>query len=185
MANLSIQSKQMKSSRQEISAQRIQTEDSLKHLLDCKESQRSATMESLAGILNCTLSDAAKQLAYLRQHNLAFIEETSYHLTPEGYTYALQIVRSHRLYETWLARNTHTPAEDWHHKANIAEHFITPEEANQLSNTLNNPRFDPHGDPIPTRDGTIPKRSIAPLTSWPSDSPAKNCTHRRRTRSPF
>ena len=41
------------------------------------------------------------------------------------------------------------------------------DEVDALADRLNNPRFDPHGDPIPTREGRMPKRSLTSLASWP------------------
>ena len=154
-------------------AQRERLEDALKHLLDCDESGRGATVDSLAGALARPRDEAAEVLGLLRGRGLAEAAGDAHHLTEEGRGYALQVVRSHRLYETWLARETSTPAEEWHREAHKAEHHLHPEEVDALADRLNNPRFDPHGDPIPTREGQLPRRRLASLAAWPDGRPAR------------
>ncbi len=152
---------------------RIQLEDALKHLLDCDESGRGATVESLAGSLARPRRQAAEILGLLRGRGLATATADTHHLTEDGRVYALQVVRTHRLYETWLARETSTPPADWHREAHKAEHHIAPPEVDALADSLNNPRFDPHGDPIPTREGRMPRRQLTSLASWPDGRPAR------------
>jgi len=154
-------------------AVRIQLEDALKHLLDCDESGRGATVESLAGSLGRPQRSAAEILGLLRGRGLATATGDTHHLTEDGRVYALQVVRTHRLYETWLARETSTPASDWHREAHKAEHHIQAAEVDALADSLNNPRFDPHGDPIPTREGRLPKRKLTALASWPDHKAAR------------
>jgi DtxR family Mn-dependent transcriptional regulator len=152
---------------------REQMEDALKHLLDCDQSGRGATVESLAGALSKPQKMAAEILGQLRGRNLATATGDAHHLTEDGRLYALQVVRTHRLYETWLARETSTPARDWHREAHKAEHHLEAAEVDAIANRLNNPRFDPHGDPIPTREGHLPKRDLASLASWPDGVAAR------------
>lgn len=142
-------------------------EDALKHLLDCDESGRGATVESLAGAMSQPRTLAAETLGHLRGRGLATAADDVHHLTEEGRLYAVQVVRTHRLYETWLARTTSTPAVDWHREAHKVEHHLQAAEVDAMADRLNNPRFDPHGDPIPTREGSLPKRALTSLASWP------------------
>ncbi|MGD7652796.1 MAG: DtxR family transcriptional regulator [Verrucomicrobiales bacterium] len=155
------------------SSQRIQLEDALKHLLDYEQTNRGTTVESLAGALAIPRPDAAEILGRLRSRGLAKAAGITHHLTEDGRIYAIQVVRTHRLYETWLARETSTPAEDWHKEAHKAEHHIGSAKADELANLLNNPRFDPHGDTIPTREGHMPKREFTDLASWPDGQSAR------------
>jgi len=155
------------------SLQRIQLEDALKHLLECEEAGRGATVDSLAGSLRLRRRQAAEILGQLRGRQLARSEGDSHHLTADGRLYATQVVRTHRLYETWLARTTSLPPTEWHRKAHKAEHHIDRADADALANSLNNPRFDPHGDPIPTREGHLPKRDLSSLASWPDNKAAR------------
>jgi len=54
---------------------------------------------------------------------------------------------------------------EWHRLAERREHRITPAQADELEVRLGHPRFDPHGDPIPTADGEVPEREVVPLAS--------------------
>jgi DtxR family Mn-dependent transcriptional regulator len=152
---------------------RVRLEDALKHLLDCDECGRGATVESLAGALSRPRGQAAEILGHLRARGLATATGDTHHLTEEGRSYALQVVRTHRLYETWLARETGTPAANWHRKAHEAEHHLDRAEVDAMADRLNNPRFDPHGDPIPTREGHLPRRMLTSLASWQDDEVAR------------
>jgi DtxR family Mn-dependent transcriptional regulator len=151
---------------------RIQLEDALKHLLDSDEAERGATVESLAGALSWKRRRAAEVFGHLRARGLAITLGDAHHLSEDGRAYALQVARTHRLYETWLARETSTPADQWHREAHKAEHHIKAADVDALADRLSNPRFDPHGDPIPTREGHLPKRLYTSLASWPDQFPA-------------
>jgi DtxR family Mn-dependent transcriptional regulator len=173
-ANLFIRRKFMNPFRKDPSTgTRERMEDALKHLLDCDEAGRGATVESLAGALARPRKRAAEILGQLRGRGLATATGDAHHLTEDGRLYALQVVRTHRLYETWLARETSTPAAEWHREAHKAEHHLQAAEVDAIADRLNNPRFDPHGDPIPTREGHLPKRSLKSLASWPDGVAAR------------
>ena len=148
-------------------AARIRMEDALKHLLECAEAGRGATVESLAGAMAWPRLLAAEVFGQLRGRGLADADGDAHRLSEDGRTYALRVVRSHRLYETWLARETGTPAAEWHREAHKAEHFMQSADADAMADRLGNPRFDPHGDPIPTREGRLPRRDLVSLASWP------------------
>ena len=154
-------------------SRRIRVEDALKHLLDCEESGRGGTVDSLAGALQVPRRVSAGILGDLRGRGLASVVGDSYQLTEEGRPYAVQVVRKHRLYETWLARETSVPAADWHREAHRAEHHLEAEAVDAMADRLSNPRFDPHGDPIPTREGHLPRRRLESLASWPDEVPAR------------
>jgi DtxR family Mn-dependent transcriptional regulator len=76
------------------------------------------------------------------------------------------------LLETQLARESGLPPESWHTAADRGEHTLTPEDANRLADALGNPRFDPHGDPIPDRDGRLAVVPEPTLLEWPPGQPA-------------
>jgi DtxR family transcriptional regulator, Mn-dependent transcriptional regulator len=152
---------------------RVRLEDALKHLLECDEAGRGATVDSLAGALGRPRGEAAEVLGQLRGRGLATAAGDAHELTEDGRLYALQVVRTHRLYETWLARETSTPAVEWHRAAHKAEHHMDAAEVDAMADRLSNPRFDPHGDPIPTREGDLPRRSLTSLASWPDGKPAR------------
>ncbi len=76
-------------------------------------------------------------------------------LTSAGRTAAADLVRSHRLWEAYLAKNEDTlPDDQLHFSAHRAEHFIDPALAAQLASELNEPEQDPHGRSIPGDAGS-------------------------------
>lgn len=76
-------------------------------------------------------------------------------LTNEGLKTALLIVRKHRLWEVFLVDKLKFGWEEVHVIAEQLEHIQSVKLTNQLDDFLGNPKFDPHGDPIPTREGVI------------------------------
>ncbi|MCG3148383.1 MAG: hypothetical protein PCFJNLEI_01826 [Verrucomicrobiae bacterium] len=146
---------------------RIVTEDSLKHLYDAEYRRQPATAQSLAGTIGVNLDTAAQVLSELEATGLATAKDGGYRLTDRGREYAVRVTRAHRLYETYLAE-TGRREEQWHAAAEQMEHKITGEKLDRLSRQLGEPRFDPHGDPIPTATGELPPLRGAPLTECPA-----------------
>lgn len=136
--------------------ERALLEDSLKHAFECEYQKRLATADSLAGALSLPREQAASLVAQLQSNGWAVLKEGSIHLTEEGRAYALRIVRAHRLYETKLAQETGVDEAAWHQRAELAEHEMTQADVDSLAARLGHPRYDPHGDPIPTREGEMP-----------------------------
>jgi len=142
---------------------RIQTEDALKHFHAFATKGVPVTAESLAGAISCGLKEAASLLVLLGRSGLATAEGGQWELTSEGKDYAIQVVRAHRLYETYLARETSKPATVWHTEAEVMEHRLTRDDIDQLDQKLGYPHYDPHGDPIPTIEGQTPDLQITAL----------------------
>jgi DtxR family Mn-dependent transcriptional regulator len=84
-------------------------------------------------------------------------------LTDEGRTVALRVVRRHRLIELFLAKSLDMPWEDLHDEAEILEHAMSDRLVDLIAEKLGDPQFDPHGDPIPSRDLTIESRPTISL----------------------
>jgi DtxR family Mn-dependent transcriptional regulator len=76
-------------------------------------------------------------------------------LTPEGTRVALEVLRHHRLLETYLAVHLGVPWDRVHEEAEVLEHVLSEELEERIAAKLGDPTHDPHGDPIPTRDGRI------------------------------
>lgn len=144
--------------------ERVLIEDALKHLFDFEYKERIANLQSLSGALAVSGNRAAELLRRLQEQELVSFDGDGYRLTPEGRKYALRVVRIHRLWERYLAEETGLAPDDWHTEAEIREHTISPEEADELSASLGHPRYDPHGDPIPTAGGDIAPLEGRPLT---------------------
>jgi DtxR family Mn-dependent transcriptional regulator len=90
----------------------------------------------------------------------------TFSLTPDGERLALQVVRAHRLLERYFADEARLPLRDIHAAAERKEHSLSAADIERLSARLGHPTLDPHGDPIPTREGTVPPASGTPATSW-------------------
>lgn len=150
-------------------SQRVLAEDALKHLFDCEYKGRVANLQSVSGSLAVSGNRAAEILQDLESHELIEPTEGGYTLTGEGRSYALRIVRIHRLWERYLSDETGFEPAVWHQKAELHEHTTTQEEAEAMASSLGNPRFDPHGDPIPTAGGEILPPQGRPLTELPAD----------------
>lgn len=147
--------------------ERVVIEDALKHLHDCECRQQPATAHSLAGALTTSLDEAARLLGQLEQSQLVTLAEGGAQLTAPGREYARQVVRAHRLYETFLAEQTGLPADLWHREAERMEHELTAEKVAQIAERLGEPQYDPHGDPIPTAAGELPPLEGVALLQCP------------------
>ena len=148
---------------------KIQIEDALKHLYDFEEKNISITLHSLAGHLGISGDEVAKIAETLKEMKLISIQNKKLFLTSDGRTYALKIIRVHRLWESYLAEETGIKEKDWHIYAEEKEHYISQEQADVLAAKIGNPSYDPHGDPIPTSDGEVPTRKGIPLTEVDSN----------------
>jgi DtxR family Mn-dependent transcriptional regulator len=145
--------------------ERVRIEDALKHVLMCERRAQTCTLESLAGQLEIPVAAAADILSRLEHLELVRLSGRLPELTEEGRASALRVLRTHRLWERYLADRTGVPAGEWHDHAERMEHTLTKEEADALESRLGHPRWDPHGDPIPTAAGEIPPLTGSPLMS--------------------
>jgi DtxR family Mn-dependent transcriptional regulator len=138
-------------------SERVLLEDALKHVFTCESVGRECTIQSVAGQLETSTGRAADLLARLAQSGLVRVDDTGTHLTEDGRDSALQLVRTHRLWERYLADRTNVPAGEWHAQAERMEHALSPEQTEELASRLGHPAWDPHGDPIPTKRGELPE----------------------------
>lgn len=136
--------------------ERVRVEDALKHAYMCERRGQACTLESLAGQLEISVGEAADLLARLAHLDLIRADRDVPELTEQGRASALQVLRTHRLWERYLADRTGIPAGEWHDHAERMEHALTAEEVDALEARLGHPRWDPHGDPIPTAGGDLP-----------------------------
>jgi DtxR family Mn-dependent transcriptional regulator len=91
---------------------------------------------------------------------------TELHLTAEGERWALHVVRAHRLWERYLADEARMPLNKIHNEAHKREHSFTEAQLNELDAALGHPTHDPHGDPIPSREGKMNRAEGMPITAW-------------------
>ena len=152
---------------------RILQEDALKHLHKAERYNQSPTLESLAGALNISTSKVANLLEYMQESGLVEIQSQTFHLTPQGRNYALQIIRAHRLWERYVSDETGYDASEWHDQADRYEHDLSIIDTSNLASQLGNPTHDPHGNPIPSADGSMVLHGGTPLPSMSLDTPLR------------
>ncbi len=148
------------------SGQRELTEDALKFLLKQEQERRYASLEALAGVLHLYETDLMRLVTQLESQGLLQSHAGGLRLTPEGTRWALQVVRAHRLWERYLADEARLPLGKIHSEAERREHGMSPEQIDNLAASLGYPDLDPHGDPIPNRDGEMVVPQAVPLTAW-------------------
>jgi len=118
----------------------------------------SALAERLS-VASASVTNMVKKLAEMK-----LVRHTPYKevvLTPAGEKIALEIVRHHRLLELYLAEIMGYSWDRVHDEAEKLEHVISEEFEDRMDEALGRPTTDPHGDPIPSKDGQVhaPERS--------------------------
>lgn len=157
----------------QLMSDRILQEDALKQVHKCERHNQQSTLENLAGALQISVNRAADLVTKMQTRELIEVRGQELRLTPQGRRYALQIIRSHRLWERYLAQETGYLEGEWHDQADWLEHQTLPEETDALDQRLGRPTHDPHGDPIPTADGELVTHGGQPLTTMPMDKPLR------------
>ncbi len=148
-------------------------QDALKAAYQLDERGRPFDADALAAALDLPATRADRLVASLRRAGWAEGSRAALHLTDAGRHAALQLVRSHRLWEQYLVDEAGQPVETVHAQAHGLEHLTTPDMAESLAERLGHPQRDPHGDPIPDAEGHLPRNGTGrPLTDWPLDTPA-------------
>ncbi len=140
-------------------------EDILKQLYHVEYSGRSASLNAMAGALKLSIKKLLRLIEFMTDRNLMRFDQNTLQLTDSGRDYALKIIRVHRLYEKYLSEKTGFDKSEWHDRAELKEHTLTADQTDELYQVLGNPRFDPHGDPIPTASGEILQPKWQPLSS--------------------
>lgn len=104
------------------------------------------------------VSDATVTMLFKDFATAGWVEHTPYrgvHLTPLGERKAMEVIRHHRLLELYLARELGYSWDKVHDEADKLEHVISEEFEDKLDALLGHPTIDPHGDPIPSKDGVV------------------------------
>ncbi|MEL0455430.1 metal-dependent transcriptional regulator [Flavobacteriaceae bacterium SZ-1-7] len=137
------------------SNKKIIIEDILKQLYHFENSGNKVDMKTLVQVLDFNNQSIVEAIKQMTVNDLIYSESDVLKLTEAGRNYALRIVRVHRLWERYLADKTGFHKTEWHDRAESMEHRLSHDEAEELAMHLGNPKFDPHGDPIPTKTGKI------------------------------
>jgi DtxR family transcriptional regulator, Mn-dependent transcriptional regulator len=115
---------------------------------------------SLSQRLGVSAASATNMLKKL--DTLGLVSHVPYHgaeLSDTGRKVALEVIRHHRLLETYLAEALGVPWDEVHAEAEILEHVLSEGLEERIADHLGHPTLDPHGHPIPGKDGTMPQTS--------------------------
>jgi DtxR family Mn-dependent transcriptional regulator len=141
-------------------------EDYLKGAYLLRERGEEITVLALAEAHNVTAPSVTGMIKRLA--TMGLVEHAPYKsilLTPAGEAVALEIVRHHRLLELYLAEFLGMAWDEVHAEADRLEHHISEDLEERIADRLGQPATDPHGDPIPARDLTLPERDLGRLTA--------------------
>lgn len=144
-------------------------EDYLKVVYKLEEREGSPPVSTGDVARSMDVSPASASNMIKRLDDLDFLTYEAYEgatLTKPGRTVALEVIRHHRLLELYLKEVMGFSWDEIHEEAEILEHHISERFESRIEEMLGHPSRDPHGHPIPTRDGTVdelPTRSLADL----------------------
>jgi len=114
------------------------------------ESGPPVSTSEIAEYLDKTPPTVTSMVSSLAEHDLINHEKyKGVELTAEGETVALEVIRHHRLLETYLTEQLDYDWHEVHEEADALEHHISEEFERRVAEALDNPTVDPHGDPIP------------------------------------
>jgi DtxR family Mn-dependent transcriptional regulator len=144
------------------------TQDYLKSIYYLTENGSSASTNDLSKWLNlapASITGMLKKLASAEPPLVNYRKHQGVKLTEVGERAALEVIRHHRLLETWLVQTLGYKWDEVHEEACRLEHVISEEFENRIAAALGNPVRDPHGDPIPSPDLLMPRDESKPLSS--------------------
>ena len=139
-------------------------EDYLKAVYRLRDSGAQVTTQRLADELGVTGPSVTNMVK--RLHELRLLRHSRYRgveLTEAGTKIALEVLRHHRLLELYLSETLGMPWDQVHDEAERLEHHLSEELEERMDSALGFPTHDPHGDPIPSREGTIDHVSVVRL----------------------
>ena len=138
----------------------VSQEDFLKTVYHIIFDERSeATASELAkrlSISNAAVTDMARKLS--AQGDITYVKYKAITLTAKGKKRAVDMIRKHRIWETFLHRVLGFSSGSVHKEAERLEHSTSDILIEKLDEYLGRPEYDPHGDPIPGREGKMPQQ---------------------------
>ncbi len=135
-------------------------EDYLKSIYLVETERGEVTTVALAARMEVSAPSTTGMLKKLAE--LKLVKHEPYYgvtLTPAGRKIALEVIRHHRLLELYLSEALGYSWDKVHAEAEKLEHHISEEFEDKIAALLGNPVTDPHGDPIPAKDGTLPPQN--------------------------
>lgn len=131
-------------------------ENYLKVIFEILEKENRATTSSIARRMQIASPSVTAMVKKLAKRKL--VTHAPYQgvrLTASGEKTALEVVRHHRLLELYLLEALGVPWDQVHDEADKLEHVLSEDLERRIDDALGNPKVDPHGAPIPSRDGKI------------------------------
>lgn len=127
--------------------------------------QAPVAMGRVAELLNVVPGTATTMMKSLQSNGLLSYEpRVGVRLTPEGDRLALLMLRRHRLIEAFLVEVLGYDWSEIHDDAEALEHSVSDKMLERIDSLLGYPKFDPHGDPIPSASGQMVRRKLFPLS---------------------
>ena len=149
-------------------------EDYLKAIYDLERSGEPAETNAIAKRLDIAPASVSGMVRRLARQGL--ITHERYHgarLTAGGRRAALQTIRRHRVIEAYLTEALGYSWDRVHDEAERLEHAASDELIDRMAKAIGEPETDPHGAPIPSREGTLKERAAIPLASLPEGATAR------------
>lgn len=142
------------------------------YLIGWKDGQgRSVATGELAQALAVSPGTVTGMLKTLSEADLAtYAPYEGARLTPAGQRLALKVLRRHRLLELFLSRTLQMSWDEVHEEAEHMEHAVSEHLIDRIDEFLGRPAVDPHGDPIPRADGSLPEADGRPMVQLPTGS---------------
>jgi DtxR family Mn-dependent transcriptional regulator len=131
-------------------------QDYLKAIYKLQTTAGKVSTSALAERMGVTAPSATNMIQRLA--DLGLLRHNRYHgaeLTEDGARTALEVIRHHRLWELFLAEALRVPLDRVHDEAERLEHTLSDDLEERIDLALGHPAFDPHGDPIPSKDGNL------------------------------
>ena len=149
-------------------------EDYLKTIYLLRQESSKVSMKELSRALSVAPASATGMVKKLAAEGLVKHERyQGVELSEAGRHVALEVLRHHRLIELFLSKSLDVPWDLVHQEAEKLEHAISEELEDRMAAALGNPQFDPHGAPIPARDGSFIKTNApAPRRTSPTGTTA-------------
>ena len=144
-------------------------ENYIKAIFHLQQETETVTTNALAKATHTSAASVTDMLKKLKiQKVLQYERYKGVKLTAEGKKIALLIIRKHRLWEFFLVEQLKFGWDEVHEIAEELEHITSKQLIDRLDDFLGNPQADPHGDPIPDRNGKLPDVEQIALNQLPT-----------------
>ncbi|MBT8372604.1 MAG: metal-dependent transcriptional regulator [Desulfobacterales bacterium] len=128
---------------------------------------KTSALATKLGVTAGSVTDMVKRLASLQSKLVTHELHKGVSLTPRGKKIALNIIRRHRLLETFLNQVLGYSWDEVHEEAENLENHVSERLTDAIAKYLNHPQYDPHGDPIPEKNGKMIPAKHRSLSTTP------------------